>query len=74
MIRSVLIDQGCSGEFNQMLRDRFNRAVLVLVRKEPGLSSLCQIYRRDKLLFLAVQNSSIGDLVPCLLAWSVRHH
>ena len=52
MIRSVLIDQGCSGEFNQMLRDRFNRAVLVLVRKEPGLSSLCQIYRRDKLLFL----------------------
>ena len=24
----------------------------------------------DHLLFLAVQNSSIGDLVPCLLAWS----
>ena len=25
-------------------------------------------------LFLAVQNSSIGDLVPCLLGWSVCYH
>ena len=26
------------------------------------------------ILFLAVHNSSIGDLVPCLVCWSVRHH
>ena len=25
-------------------------------------------------VFLSVQNSSIGDLVPYLLAWSVRYH
>ena len=51
MIRSVLIDQGCSGEFNQMLRDRFNRAVLVLVRKEPGLSSFYNLQERQVIVF-----------------------